>query len=107
MLGELVASCTDDKKIGDQELLNFLGLKGRAGNLKIIDAPQGFSDDTKSAIFLQDALKSAIRCKICGGYLDASKAVSYDHIMPKREGGKGCPDNGQLSHPYCNSGIKC
>jgi hypothetical protein len=106
LLRELVKSIKEGKKISDQNLLNFLGLSGKAGSLQIIDAPQGFSDDTKSAIFLQDALKGAMRCKICAGYLDASKAISYDHVKPLRQGGKGVKDNGQLSHPFCNTGIK-
>jgi hypothetical protein len=106
LMRELVKNMGDGKKVSDQHLLGFLGLSGRMGSLRIIDAPQGFSDDTRSAIFLQDALQSAQRCKICGGYLDAAKAISYDHVKPVREGGKGTRSNGQLSHPFCNTGMK-
>jgi len=106
MLSSLVERGVDDAKVTDQDLLGFLGLTGRAGSLKIIDAPEGFSDDTKSAAFLHDALRVAMKCGVCSGYLDASKAVSYDHVTPKRDGGKGGLDNLQLTHPFCNTGMK-
>jgi hypothetical protein len=106
LISELVRKGANGK-VSDQDVLTFLGLQGRAGSLRIIDAPQGFSDDTKSAIFLQEALKKAMQCNICEGYLDPAKAVSYDHITPRREGGTGRTDNGQLSHPYCNTAVKC
>lgn len=92
--------------ISDSTILQHLGLEGKLGKIKILDAPAGFSDDTKSAIFLQQSLKKALPCPICGGYLDASKAASYDHIQKKSDGGDGTINNGQLTHPYCNSGIK-
>jgi hypothetical protein len=65
-----------------------------------------FSDDTKSAVFLQKALQTALRCSVCGGYLDTTKSMSYDHRTPVREGGMGDPANLDLAHPYCNQGIK-
>ena len=63
-------------------------------------------DDTKSATFINTALKSAIKCPVCDGYLDSKKSISYDHIKPKREGGLGSIDNCQLAHPYCNQSVK-
>ncbi len=65
-----------------------------------------FSDDTKTAIFFKSALTSALRCSECGGYLDPSKSVSYDHIKRVRDGGVGDENNGQMLHPFCNQGIK-
>lgn len=65
-----------------------------------------FSDDAKSAIFINSALSSAVKCKICDGYLDVGKSVSFDHVVRVRDGGLGTASNGQLTHPYCNTGIK-
>ena len=64
-----------------------------------------FSSETKSAAFLKTALKSAIKCGICGGYVHTN-AVSFDHIQRKQDGGKGNIENCQITHPYCNTGYK-
>ncbi len=64
-----------------------------------------FAPDAKPAIFLRDALKDPLRCGICGGLIHTN-AISIDHVMRKADGGSGNPDNGQLSHPYCNTTIK-
>ena len=71
-----------------------------------MEAGEKFSEDTKSAIFIKTALKSALRCPICNGYLDPAKSVSYDHVTEKAVGGKGNEENGQLTHPYCNQAVK-
>ena len=64
-----------------------------------------FSTSSKSEIFIMEAYKSAPRCAICGGILH-THSISIDHITRVREGGLGTPDNGQLTHPYCNTGVK-
>ncbi|WP_112264995.1 HNH endonuclease family protein [Lentzea terrae] len=64
-----------------------------------------FSGKTKTAIYLKSALERAERCGICGARLSANSAT-VDHIVRKQDGGLGTPSNGQLSHPYCNSGFK-
>ena len=64
-----------------------------------------FSRATKSEIFIREAFSSAPRCSICGGLLH-QHSISIDHIVRKQDGGLGNPDNGQLSHPYCNTGVK-
>jgi hypothetical protein len=64
-----------------------------------------FSRETRSATFLKEALQSAIRCKICGGFLHFN-SISIDHIIRKADGGLGVAENAQLSHPYCNSTYK-
>jgi hypothetical protein len=64
-----------------------------------------FSRETKSATFLKEALQSAIRCKICNGFLHFN-SISIDHIIRKADGGIGVAENAQLSHPYCNSTYK-
>ncbi|MDM7984462.1 MAG: DUF262 domain-containing protein [Maricaulis sp.] len=102
----LISTLQKGERASDKQILSLLGIEGRLGKLKIIDAPAGFTDDTKAAIFLQESLKSALKCPICGGYLDPAKAASFDHIQRKQDGGKGEASNGQLTHPYCNSAIK-
>jgi hypothetical protein len=64
-----------------------------------------FSSEAKSAVFLRDALKDPLRCGICQGLIH-SNAISIDHVVRRSEGGKGITDNGQLTHPYCNTTIK-
>jgi hypothetical protein len=64
-----------------------------------------FSSETKSAIFLKDALANPLRCKICNGLIHKN-SITIDHIDRKQDGGKGTIDNGQLTHPYCNSTVK-
>lgn len=70
-----------------------------------IEYGKDFSNDSKSAVFLRDALKAPLHCAICNGYLIGSGAT-IDHVVRKADGGKGTPDNGQLAHPYCNSTLK-
>jgi hypothetical protein len=64
-----------------------------------------FSDGRKSSIFIVEALKSAPRCAICGGYLHKN-SITIDHKVRVQDGGKGNIENGQLAHPYCNSTYK-
>jgi hypothetical protein len=64
-----------------------------------------FSTQRKSAAYIREAINHATRCKICGGYLHKN-SISIDHIQRKEDGGLGSIDNAQLSHPYCNTGIK-
>jgi Protein of unknown function DUF262 len=65
-----------------------------------------FTRDTKSAIYLRDSLNAAIKCPVCQGFLEPANSASYDHDTPVRDGGLGSVDNGKLTHPYCNTGIK-
>jgi Protein of unknown function DUF262/HNH endonuclease len=66
---------------------------------------KNFSRDTKSMAFLREALQTALRCKICDARIH-KKAISVDHIVRKADGGRGNPENAQLTHPYCNTGYK-
>jgi len=80
-----------------------LGLRGR---FLEVDSPQvstQISDDTKSSLFVREAITKALPCPLCKGLLDPTKSVSYDHITPVREGGTGDIKNAQLVHPYCNT----
>lgn len=64
-----------------------------------------FNSGNKSEVYIQEAYKKAPRCAICGGLLH-THSISIDHIQRKRDGGLGCVENGQLTHPYCNTGVK-
>lgn len=66
-------------------------------------AGREFTDDTKSAAFIRAALKGALRCPICDGFLEPVRSVTYDHKLAKRDGGDGGIDNCELAHPFCNS----
>ncbi len=64
-----------------------------------------FSTETKSAVFLRDALANPVRCAICHGLIHKN-SISIDHVERRQDGGKGNVDNGQLTHPFCNTTIK-
>lgn len=106
LLKKLVRHFEIEESITDSEILKILGLEGNAGDLKQIDASVGFSTEVKSAVFLQTAIDCAPRCNICGGLLHAVKSASYDHKTPVVSGGQGSIANGQIVHPFCNTGIK-
>ena len=38
--------------------------------------------------------------------MDHRNAISVDHIERKQDGGKATIENAQLTHPYCNTGVK-
>lgn len=64
-----------------------------------------FSKERKGAVYIKDAIKNAIRCKICNGYIHKN-SITIDHVARKEDGGLGTIDNGQIAHPYCNSTYK-
>ncbi|BAZ44746.1 hypothetical protein NIES4102_17630 [Chondrocystis sp. NIES-4102] len=64
-----------------------------------------FSTNQKSAIYMKEALQTAPRCKICSGLIHRN-SISIDHIQRKQDGGLAILENGQLTHPYCNTGYK-
>ena len=89
-----------------ESMIQHLGLRGRIIDVVATQSSPQFSDDTKSIVFVRNAIKSALICPICRGKLDPKKSVSYDHRKPVRDGGTGDPENADLVHPYCNTGIK-
>lgn len=93
-------------EVTDERIVLLAGLTGRI--ITGVQSPGGqhFSEDTKSAVFISTALKSAVKCPICGGYLDTAKSISYDHIEESATGGKSNTANCQLTHPYCNQTTK-
>lgn len=64
-----------------------------------------FNTGKKSAIYMRDALEKAPKCHICGGLIHRN-SISIDHIQRKQDGGLATLDNGQITHPYCNTGYK-
>ncbi|MBL7020994.1 MAG: HNH endonuclease [Nitrospinaceae bacterium] len=64
-----------------------------------------FNASRKSAVFIKESISTASRCKICNGLIHRN-SISIDHIKRKEDGGTADIDNGQLTHPYCNTGIK-
>ncbi|WP_442944301.1 HNH endonuclease signature motif containing protein [Nostoc sp.] len=66
---------------------------------------QDFNTNKKSEIYIKDALKNALKCKICNGLIHRN-SISIDHIQRKEDGGLANLDNGQITHPYCNTGYK-
>jgi hypothetical protein len=64
-----------------------------------------FSTSQKSAIYMREALQNAPTCKLCGGLIHRN-SISIDHTQRKKDGGLATLDNGQLTHPYCNTGYK-
>ncbi len=64
-----------------------------------------FTTGKKSAIYIREALQNAPKCKICGGFIHRN-SISIDHIQRKEDGGLATLNNGQITHPYCNTGYK-
>jgi Protein of unknown function DUF262/HNH endonuclease len=64
-----------------------------------------FSTSQKSAVYMREALQNVPTCKICGGLVHRN-SISIDHAQRKQDGGLAILENGQLTHPYCNTGYK-
>lgn len=88
------------------QALEEIGVRGKVLDLGEQAAGQHFSDETKSRLFITSAIEASLRCPICEGFLLPSKSVSFDHVARRREGGNGAIGNGQMTHPFCNTGYK-
>jgi len=64
-----------------------------------------FTRERKSAVYIKEALSSAPKCNICGGYIHTN-SITIDHKKRKEDGGIGSIENGQITHPYCNTTLK-
>lgn len=84
---------------------DFQYLTIRTINQEIYSSTQDFNTNKKSEIFIREALQNAQKCKICNGLIHRN-SISFDHIQRKEDGGSGSVDNGQITHPYCNTGYK-
>lgn len=106
LIDELINKLKSSSEISDEEIVKICGLEGKI----VVGGPEStsidFSDDTKSKVFLDNALKNALTCPICKGFLDAAKSATYDHVHDKQFGGTGHASNCQMVHPFCNSAIK-
>ena len=67
--------------------------------------PTRYSVQVKSGVVIKELLSTAPRCPICKG-LVPTQALSVDHRERREDGGEATVDNAQLTHPYCNTGIK-
>ena len=99
----VITEYNEGRVVKPEQVIAKLGLRGRVFDVSVAQNGPQISDDTKSMIFVREAIKQAMKCPLCNGLLDAKKSVSYDHILAKRDGGTGDPSNVQLVHPYCNS----
>jgi Protein of unknown function DUF262 len=106
MFQRWVDDVAQDKELSIKATAEAANLKGEIVALQEKAVSQNFTDSGKSAAFLNVALKSAIKCPICDGYLEPAMSVSYDHKIRKQDGGTGDSENAQLSHAFCNTGIK-
>ncbi|MBA2848246.1 hypothetical protein HNQ76_000592 [Thermosulfuriphilus ammonigenes] len=64
-----------------------------------------FDNYKKSLVYIKEAIDNAPKCKICGGLIHRN-AISIDHIQRKQDGGKATIENAQITHPFCNTGVK-
>ena len=94
------------EEFSEQKLIDFAGLEGKIFVGTQTTTSDKFSDNTKSAVFIRNALHSALKCPICQGYLDPVRSVSYDHVVRVQNGGVGSAENYDLTHPYCNQSVK-
>ena len=63
------------------------------------------SRETKNTVRRRQLLESAVRCPICHARLP-STGFSDDHKIRVEDGGRGDARNIQLTHRYCNHGLK-
>lgn len=101
-----ISSLYKEESFSEQSLIEHAGLVGKVFVGSEAIGGEKFSESTKNAAFIRNALKSALKCPICQGYLDPIRSVSYDHVTRVQDGGVGSLDNCDLTHPYCNQSIK-
>ena len=97
---------TDAKIVaGIKEHQDFAYLVSARPKLSPSKIGKAFDSDTKSEVFIRSAINSVPKCGICGGFVHRN-SVSIDHKKRRQDGGAAAASNGQLSHPYCNTGYK-
>ena len=106
LLENIVVKLSEREEITQNDLIVFSQLDGKLISGDVQNGNSKITDEQKSKLFINVALKNALTCPICNGYLDVDKSVSYDHIQRVRDGGAGSSNNVQLTHPYCNQSIK-
>ena len=103
MLATLIEVFYTNKSINIDQLLASVGITGHILDVRRIDPPVSISTETKSALFLRVSLEQAPKCPLCDGFLYPRMAVSFDHKIDIKRGGRGDLENAQMTHPYCNS----
>ena len=106
LLDTIIDKLHDGDEPSDLDIVSISGLEGKVIVGDGRKSAEKFSETTKSSVFISAAFRSAIKCSICQGYLDPQKSISYDHINPLRNGGRGDIFNCALAHPYCNQAVK-
>lgn len=106
LLDRLINHLSEGNLVDEATLIKFSDLEGKIIAGTHIKENSKITPDQKSKLFIDVALTHGIKCKVCQGYLDIEKSVSYDHIQRVREGGNGSAENCQLTHPYCNQSVK-
>ena len=95
ILHELSQGTLPDKvigKIASQSEFSYLNITPTERESSMLSS---FSKETKSAVFLREALNAAPRCSICNGILH-QRSIQIDHIVRRQDGGTGNLDNAQL-----------
>ncbi|WGV23767.1 GmrSD restriction endonuclease domain-containing protein [Halotia branconii] len=107
---EMINNLKLEKTINDaihyiisQNDFNYLNL--RQINQENNSSAKDFDANKKSEIYIRSTLPNAPKCHICRGFIHRN-SISIDHIQRKEDGGLATIDNGQLTHPYCNTGYK-
>ncbi len=107
LISWLVDQYNKGEDVSAQGAIAHMGVKGRIFDGASTQAgPSRFTNDVKSLVFIDKALNKNHKCSICGGHIDSTKSMSYDHLTPVNDGGSGGAKNLDLVHPYCNTGIK-
>jgi hypothetical protein len=106
LLDMLIKKFDKRQEFTTEELFASIGLSGRILDVRRIQTKARVSKETKAAVAIATGLASTPKCPICGGLLYPKKSVSYDHKVRVREGGTGDISNVQMTHPYCNTGMK-
>lgn len=106
---EIMKKLVENKKVNEvinevikNENFNYLTLQVEVHDAT---AQNSFSTEKKSAIFIKEAIKNAPICGICKGLIHRN-SISIDHKIRKMDGGTSDVENGQITHPFCNTGIK-
>lgn len=106
LLEQTITQLYNGNEVKQDDLIVFSQLDGKLISGEALNINHKISTEQKSKLFINVALRNALKCPICNGYLDVDKSVSYDHIQRVRDGGMGDANNVQLTHPYCNQSIK-
>ena len=107
-LEAMVKRSANGESLDNSWAISFIAPNSRARILGAAEATQAteITRETKSAVYLRESLQSAVKCTICSGLVEPSLSISYDHDQRKRDGGTGSRDNVNLTHPFCNTGVK-